>query len=171
MLTPDEERLLERRISDEDRLVETARSTRLGAADAPELLQGAGRQAASSSRPVSDLVRQPGLSLRDLLHAAHGADFGPADDDAWTSAEIELKYDGYLAREREAAGRLAELASFELPGDLPYSEILSLSTEARQKLTATRPSSLAQAGRIPGVSPSDLQNLVFEVVRRRSVAA
>lgn len=155
MLTPAEERLLDRRLAAEDHLVQSARGTRAPASD----------------RVVADLVRQPGHSLKELLRAAKGADFGPVEDDAWTSAEIELKYDGYLAREREAAGRLAELASFHLPKDLPYAEILSLSTEARQKLTATRPNSLAQAGRIPGVSPSDLQNLVFEVVRRRSAAA
>src|SRR5205814_1818691 len=78
------------------------------------------------------------------------------------SAGIELKYDGYLAREREAAARLAELASFALPADLPYVEFKSLATEARQKLERIRPTTLAQAARIPGVSPSDLHNLVVE---------
>lgn len=171
MLTPDESRLLERRMAVEEDLVRSARSTRLAASDAPELLEGAGRRAAGSPQAVADLVRQPGLTLRALLEAAHGGSFGQIDDECWTSAEIELKYEGYLARERDAARRLAELASFALPSDLPYSEIHSLSTEARQKLSTTRPASLAQAGRIPGVSPSDLQNLVFEVVRRRSAAA
>ena len=79
-----------------------------------------------------------------------GADLSEA---ALTAAEIELKYDGYLAREREAAGRLEELASFTLPHDLRYVELASLSTEARQKLDRIRPASLAQASRIPGVSP------------------
>jgi tRNA uridine 5-carboxymethylaminomethyl modification enzyme len=83
------------------------------------------------------------------------------------SAEIELKYDGYLVREREAAARLAELAAFVLPPDLPYLELKSLATEARQKLDRVRPNSLAQAARIPGVSPSDLHNLVVEAARRR----
>jgi tRNA uridine 5-carboxymethylaminomethyl modification enzyme len=87
------------------------------------------------------------------------------------AAEIEIKYDGYLAREREAAARLAELAAFALPADLPYAELKSLATEARQKLERIRPTSLAQAARIPGVSPSDLHNLVVEATRwRRRVA-
>jgi tRNA uridine 5-carboxymethylaminomethyl modification enzyme len=90
-----------------------------------------------------------------------------ADQQSLASAEIELKYDGYLAREREAAARLAELAAFVLPADLPYLELKSLATEARQKLDRVRPSSLAQAARIPGVSPSDLHNLVVEAARRR----
>jgi tRNA uridine 5-carboxymethylaminomethyl modification enzyme len=87
------------------------------------------------------------------------------------SAEIEIKYKGYLARERAAAEKLAEMANFRLPPDLPYLDLRSLSTEARQKLDRVRPESLAQAGRIPGVSPSDLQNLVLEVVRRGRPAA
>ena len=94
-----------------------------------------------------------------------------AEEAAVVSAGIELKYDGYLAREREAAARLAELASFALPADLPYLEFRTLATEARQKLDRIRPTSLAQAARIPGVSPSDLHNLVVETARwRRRVA-
>jgi tRNA uridine 5-carboxymethylaminomethyl modification enzyme len=87
------------------------------------------------------------------------------------SVEIELKYAGYLERERAAARRLEELAHFRLPADVPYVELQSLSTEARQKLERVRPTSLAQAARVPGVSPSDLQNLVLEVVRRRRAVA
>jgi tRNA uridine 5-carboxymethylaminomethyl modification enzyme len=90
------------------------------------------------------------------------------------SAEIEIKYAGYLQRERDAAKKLLELLDFDLPRELPYLELQSLSTEARQKLEkldGTRPTSLAQAARIPGVSPSDLQNLVLEVIRRRKSAA
>jgi tRNA uridine 5-carboxymethylaminomethyl modification enzyme len=91
--------------------------------------------------------------------------------ETWVSAEIEIKYAGYLEREREGARRLSELAEFRLPPDLPYGELRSLSTESRQKLAAIRPESLAQAARVPGVSPSDLQNLVMEVTRRRRAVA
>jgi len=94
-----------------------------------------------------------------------------ASDDVVGAAEIEIKYEGYLAREREAANRLAELAAFALPQELPYLELRTLATEARQKLDRVRPTSLAQAARVPGVSPSDLHNLVVETMRwRRRVA-
>ena len=76
-----------------------------------------------------------------------------------------------LADDAATNAKLAEMANFRLPEDLPYRELRSLSTEARQKLERVQPQSLAQAGRIPGVSPSDLQNLVLEVVRRRRSAA
>jgi tRNA uridine 5-carboxymethylaminomethyl modification enzyme len=82
-----------------------------------------------------------------------------------------MRYEGYLARERESAARLAELADFALPAGLPYLELASLSTEARQKLDRIRPESLGQASRIPGVSPSDLQSIVYEVVKRRRASA
>ena len=119
------------------------------------------------SVPLEPLVRALATELGG--RPVGSGESGPGE--AWMSAEIELKYEGYLAREREAALRLAELASFQLPDDLPYGEFASISTEARQKLLALRPDSLSQASRIPGVSPSDLQNLVFEVVRRRRAAA
>ena len=63
--------------------------------------------------------------------------------------------------------RLKGMAEFKLPEGIRYLELESISTEARQKLDAIRPESLAQAGRIPGVSPSDLQNLLVEVLRMR----
>src|SRR5256886_1925537 len=78
-----------------------------------------------------------------------------------------LRQDNALRRR----ARLAELAAFILPPDLPYLELRTLATEARQKLDRVRPSSLAQAARVPGVTPSDLHNLVLEATRwRRRVA-
>ena len=115
------------------------------------------------------LARRPGIGLRALFEAV-GVRVGVTDD-VIAAAEVEIKYEGYLAREREAADRLAELASFQLPPDLPYLELRTLATEARQKLDRVRPASLAQAARIPGVTPSDLHNLVVETMRwRRRVA-
>jgi len=82
-------------------------------------------------------------------------------------AAIELRYSGYMERERELAGRMVEMEEFGIPDTLRFSELDSLSYEAREKLTRHRPSSLGQAGRIPGVTPSDLQNLVMEVLKSR----
>ena len=81
------------------------------------------------------------------------------------AVEAELKYEGYVARERERAERLRERAGFELADDLPYQAFETISWEAREKLARIRPQTLAQAGRIPGVSPADLQNLMLEVRR------
>jgi NAD/FAD-utilizing enzyme apparently involved in cell division len=83
------------------------------------------------------------------------------------TAELELKYAGYFERERVQAERLKKMGGFRLDESLPYSTMKSLSSEARQKLAAIKPSNLAQAARVSGVSPSDLQNLVIEVERRK----
>jgi tRNA uridine 5-carboxymethylaminomethyl modification enzyme len=168
LLTAAELRIAERRLNEEERLLEATRATTITPEQAAPVLAATGGSLAEPER-VATLARRPGVALRGLLAAA-GVDI-QCDDDSVDTVEIELKYDGYLAREREAANRLAELASFALPPELPYLEFRSLATEARQKLDRVRPTSLAQAARIPGVSPSDLHNLVVETARwRRRVA-
>ena len=168
LLTDAELRAAERRLKAEEAALDLARETTITPAQAAAPLAPTGTMLSESER-VAVVAKRPGVSLSDLLSAAGVAELPPAD--AVLGAEIEIKYDGYLAREREAAARLAELASFALPEDLPYLEFRTLATEARQKLDRVRPSSLAQAARIPGVSPSDLHNLVLEATRwRRRVA-
>jgi tRNA uridine 5-carboxymethylaminomethyl modification enzyme len=167
LLRPEELRAAERRLRDEEVVLGQARAATIAPAAARALL-APGQPLAAPER-VAHLARRPGVSLRALLEAAGVV--VTADEEAVRSAEIELKYDGYLAREREAAARLAELAAFALPPDLPYLELRSLATEARQKLDRVRPTSLAQAARIPGITPSDLHNLVVEATRwRRQIA-
>jgi len=160
LLTDSERRVVEARFRQEERIREVAGATSLTPEDAPAEVGEL-----KSTERVASLVKRPGTSLRALLLAAGVSE--PWTDDALAAAEIELKYEGYLAREKDAAARLAEMTDFALPMDLPYPELKSLSIEARQKLAAVRPASLAQAGRIPGVSPSDLHNLVVETTRWR----
>ena len=76
------------------------------------------------------------------------------------AAEILIKYQGYIDRERMIAEKLARLESIKIKGKFDYSTIQSLSTEARQKLAKKNPETIAQASRIPGVSPSDINVLL-----------
>jgi tRNA uridine 5-carboxymethylaminomethyl modification enzyme len=71
-----------------------------------------------------------------------------------------MKYQGYIERERMVADKMHRLESIRIKGHFNYTEMNSLSTEARQKLTAIDPETLAQASRIPGVSPSDINVLL-----------
>ncbi|HKE91462.1 MAG TPA: tRNA uridine-5-carboxymethylaminomethyl(34) synthesis enzyme MnmG [Gemmatimonadales bacterium] len=168
LLTDEERRTATARLDKEERVLALARETTITPDQARAALAPSGNALVAPER-IAAVARRPHVSLAALLESA-GVDDG-ADTEATTAAEIELKYDGYLARERDAASRLAELASFTLPLDLPYSNFVSLSTESRQKLERIRPTSLAQAARVPGVSPSDLHNLVMETIRwRRRVA-
>ena len=89
-----------------------------------------------------------------------------ADREEITEAtEIEIKYRGYIQRERELAERMVRLENIRIKDKFDYNNIESLSTEARQKLTAINPETLAQASRIPGVSPSDI-NVLLVLVRK-----
>ena len=86
-------------------------------------------------------------------------------DEITEATEIEIKYRGYIERERELAERMIRLENIRIKGRFDYSSIESLSTEARQKLTAIDPDTLAQASRIPGVSPSDI-NVLLVLARK-----
>ena len=72
------------------------------------------------------------------------------------AAEIRIKYKGYIERERMVAEKMHRLEDIKIKGRFNYAELQQLSTEARQKLAAIDPATLAQASRIPGVSPSDI---------------
>lgn len=90
---------------------------------------------------------------------------GSQRDEIVEATEIEIKYRGYIERERELAERMIRLENIRIKGKFNYGEIESLSTEARQKLTAINPDTLAQASRIPGVSPSDI-NVLLVLARK-----
>jgi tRNA uridine 5-carboxymethylaminomethyl modification enzyme len=77
------------------------------------------------------------------------------------SAEIKIKYEGYIQREKVVADKIKRLEALKIPEDVDYSELLSISTEGRQKLDKVRPVTVGQAGRISGVSPSDVNILLL----------
>jgi tRNA uridine 5-carboxymethylaminomethyl modification enzyme len=163
LLRDTERRLAEGRLEREEEVLAVSRETAVAPAVANPILAQAGSKEISEPVRVAELAKRPGVGLRGLLSAAgHGIGDGEAQ---W--AELEIKYGGYLERERNAADRLREMETFPLPAQLPYQQLHALSFEARQKLDLARPESLGQAGRIPGVSPADLQALVLEVVKRR----
>ena len=164
-----EQAVVARRLAAEDRALELARSTSVRPEAAAQFLSAAGSAPLPHAMRIADVVKRNGVFLHDLFAAASvGSEI---DRDALITTELELKYDGYFARERIQADKLRRMGEFTLEETLSYDEMLSLSTEARQKLTRIRPRTLAQASRISGISASDLQNLVIEVERRRRVAA
>ena len=163
LLSDDERRRADRRLAREEEVLDLAERTVAEPAASNPILCGAGSSPVDSRQRVADLARRPRVSTAALLEASGVGVEG--EDAEW--ADIELKYSGYLARERAAAGRLSQMDGFALPDGLEYEGLTTLSFEARQKLAIARPGSLGQAGRIPGISPSDLQSLVMEVLRRR----
>jgi tRNA uridine 5-carboxymethylaminomethyl modification enzyme len=151
------------RLRREEGILAVSRETAIAPATVNDLLARAESREITEPARIAELAKRPGVALGDLLALAG---IEPCGEEEW--AEIEIKYGGYLARERDAAVRLQEMEGFVLPTTLAYRDLFSLSFEARQKLDAARPESLGQAGRIPGVSPADLQALVLEVVKMRT---
>ena len=112
-----------------------------------------------------DLINRPQLSLLKLADIiAPFKEFLAAitsdAEETIEAAEIEMKYHGYIARERAMADKMQRLENIKIRGHFDYDSITQLSTEARQKLTSIDPETLAQASRIPGVSPSDISVLL-----------
>ena len=168
MYDADERAIIGRRLAAEDDARRIAESTSITPAQAAPLLARASSRPLDHAVRVAEVAKRQGVALRDLFGAvAVGAEL-PAD--AVVSAELELKYAGYFERERTQADRLRRMGAFPLDERLPYESMQSLSFEARQKLTLLKPSTLAQAAGVPGVSPTDLQNLVIEIEKRRRAA-
>ncbi len=144
-------------------------STNVNPLEANPLLERVGSQPLTEPSRLSKLLRRPSVRIQDLAEVvdAPAWDGDVIDrDEVMTGAEIELRYEGYIGRERERAATLRRQSGFPLPAELPFHELRSLSTEARQKLGRIQPATIGQAGRIPGISPSDLQNLIMEVRKR-----
>ncbi len=162
-----ERRTAEARLEAEERVYQLAVDTVITPRDAAPLLLAAGTNGLDEAVRVVEIAKRPGVVLDEALRAA-GA---PVEPDHAEWAAIEIRYAGYLARERDAVARLQRLEGSPLPPDFDYLEFDRLSIEARQKLDTVRPMTIAQAGRIPGISPADLQHLLVAVVSRgRSVS-
>ena len=164
LLSDEQKRTLDNRLEQQRAAMDWADSTMLAPDEVNEYLNARGTSPIPGPTSLAKLVKRPEVSLLDLIgpETAEAGNSAP-DPDALAAVEMEIKYAGYVSKERARAERLLRQAEFRLPADLPYSELNSLSTEARQKLERIRPATLAQAARIPGVAPSDLQNLMMEV--------
>jgi tRNA uridine 5-carboxymethylaminomethyl modification enzyme len=159
-----EREVVQSRLKNEDQVLQRARESSVAPSQVNELLSARQSSVIPHSVKLIDLARRPELNLSELFQCI-GEEI--VSREALLTAELEIKYAGYFDRERAQADKMKRLGEFRLAADIPYDAFASLSFEARQKLAALKPSTLAQASRVPGVSPSDLQNLVLEVERLR----
>ena len=158
----DERRIALDRFAAEQLMLDQANARSIHPDQANPVLDQAGASPIFEPVRIADLVKRPGISLAGML-GAMGLDAG--EESEW--AEVEIKYAGYLSREQLMAKRLVEMESLEISEFTTYMSLQSVSFEAREKLTARRPTTLGQASRIPGISPSDIQSLVMEIAKRR----
>jgi tRNA uridine 5-carboxymethylaminomethyl modification enzyme len=116
-----------------------------------------------------EIAKRPQINLVDLLNnfprfVSMFSDI-ESKEDICEWVEIAIKYSGYVEREKLIADKLKRLENIKIPDSLVFNELKSLSTESRQKLTRIKPTTIGQAGRIPGVSPSDVNVLLVYLGR------
>ena len=149
-----------------DALTEFCRQFTVKAAVVNPMLEDRGIQPLSQGQRLYELLLRPQVNMTMLAEALPElrAQLGNLEearrDEIIEAAEIAIKYQGYIERETLIADRVARLDNVTLKGKFDYSQILQISTEARQKLQAIDPETVGQASRIPGVSPSDINILL-----------
>ena len=151
-------------------LLNTARAANIKPSEANALLERCNSQPLKHGAKLFELIARPELQAADFRALRNVLEvdtfFNALDalandkDETLEAAEVLIKYDGYIARERQLADKMQRLEDLNIRGKFDYAALTQLSTEARQKLAAIDPETLAQASRIPGVSPSDISVLL-----------
>lgn len=154
-----------------DKIIDLAKSLTVHPTQVEELFKEADTAPLRQGTKLYDVAQRPQLTLRMLATALPKLNKlikelpGNRADEIIEAAEILIKYQGYIDRERSIADKLQRLDTVKLSQNINYEEIAALSTEARQKLSRQKPATIGQASRIPGVSPSDINILLLMLNR------
>lgn len=154
-----------RRLEAENRLQEYLRNTSVHIDEIEQYFAAIGSEPLRQTSKLSEVLLRPQVTIQGLADTlpALRAEIDAIDlqkEQVAESTEINLKYAGYIDRERMAADKLHRLDSIRLSDEFDYNSLQSLSTEARQKLSRIRPATIGDASRIPGVSPNDISVLL-----------
>jgi tRNA uridine 5-carboxymethylaminomethyl modification enzyme len=167
LVTEERYQLMVEKRRQRDELIEFCRGFLVKADKINPHLPALGCVELKASQRLYDLILRPQLDfekLRRLIPALDRQIMSIEEErrsEIVESAEILIKYSGYIERERLLADKIQRLENLPLGDKIDYDQILSLSTEARQKLTKIRPATIAQASRIPGISPADINILLM----------
>ena len=134
-----------------------------------QMLQNNSTSALKQKQKLSSLMLRPQVTIDNLIETVHNLkifiDENDLEEEIRELAEIRIKYDGYIAKEKELADKMGKVDDIPLKPDFDYMSLDSLSYEAREKLTKIKPKTLGQASRISGVSPSDINVLMVFIGR------
>ncbi|MBP6577054.1 MAG: tRNA uridine-5-carboxymethylaminomethyl(34) synthesis enzyme MnmG [Chryseobacterium sp.] len=159
-------RNVQEKISKSDELEAYLRETSIKPLAINPILESIESSPVDQAYRASHYLTRPNMTLDKLDEIQAIKDITSAyKKEVREQAEINIKYKGYIEKEKENVAKLNRLETFKIPEDFDYSKIASLSTEARQKMTKVRPVTIAQAGRISGVSPSDINVLLIYLGR------
>ncbi|MBQ7448968.1 MAG: tRNA uridine-5-carboxymethylaminomethyl(34) synthesis enzyme MnmG [Paludibacteraceae bacterium] len=150
--------------------IEYLNSTKIKPEEINSVLEAAGTNRTEHSLSAANILLRPQITIDNLLEQLpelkQKADLlGDIREEVLEEAEIQIKYAGYIEREKLAADKLRRLDSIKIPASLDFNTLQSLTTEARQKLQKIRPQTIGQASHIPGVSPNDISVLLVYLGR------
>ncbi|MGB8490130.1 MAG: tRNA uridine-5-carboxymethylaminomethyl(34) synthesis enzyme MnmG, partial [Bacteroidales bacterium] len=162
------------KLEQKERLVEGLISYLRTESIGPEIINGfldrTGTSRVNQKVKAAGIAARPQIGMKELIKEI--GYFGYEElivtgrlDEILESAEVRIKYEGYIQREKAVAEKIKRLDKVRISDDINYSELLSISTEGRQKLARIKPESIGQAGRISGVSPSDINILLMYLGR------
>jgi len=145
-------------------------STKIKPEEINSVLEAAGTNHTEHSLSAANILLRPQITMDNLLEQlpelrSHADLLGDIREEVLEEAEIQIKYAGYIEREKLAADKLRRLDSIKIPSSLDFNTLQSLTTEARQKLQKIRPQTIGQASHIPGVSPNDISVLLVYLGR------
>lgn len=153
-----------------DRIISFCNSTNVKPRDINAALESFDTTPLQFGSPIASLIARPQLGIKQLASAIPTLQAAldmndERKDEIVEAAEILIKYDGYIKRERQIADKMHRLEDIRIKGHFRYEELHEISTEGRQKLSRINPETLGQASRIPGVSPSDI-NVLLVLMKR-----
>ena len=164
--------IMESKRSQRDALIEFCKDFSVKSALINPYLESIGEQPLKQGVKLYDLILRPALNIQKLSEVIKPlGEFIAAEiedarrEEIVEAAEILIKYQGYIQRESQIADKLRRLENLALRGKIDYSKLTTLSTEARQKLEKINPETIAQASRIPGISPADINILLLMLGR------
>jgi tRNA uridine 5-carboxymethylaminomethyl modification enzyme len=156
-------RRMEHKLKESEKMVAFYKETSITVAEANPILESKETASISQGDKLFKIFSRPQMDLEDMLHFESVKEYvanNDLDQEILEQAEIQVKYSGYIDKERNNADKLTRLENVKIPEDFDYNLIKSMSIEAKQKLSKIRPVTISQASRISGVSPSDVSVLL-----------
>ncbi|MBD0723616.1 tRNA uridine-5-carboxymethylaminomethyl(34) synthesis enzyme MnmG [Flavobacterium sp. L1I52] len=161
-------RRMERKLNESEKMVAFFKETSVTIGETNPILEAKESAPISQGDKMFKIFSRPQIDLEDMMKfekvQAYVAE-NDLDEEILEQAEVQVKYSGYIEKERNNADKLSRLEDVKIPEDFDYNKIKSMSIEAKQKLNKIRPVTISQASRISGVSPSDISVLLIYMGR------
>ena len=160
------DRVIAKRMQVEE-IIQLLQNTNIEPAEAADYLSSVNSAPLLSKQKAAQLILRPGIDLQAMQQAipSLAKKLQVFDNESVEQAEIQIKYQTYIDKEKELVNKMSQLENLAIPSNFNYEKLSSLSNEAKQKFIKIQPKTLGQASRISGVNPSDVQILMIYMGR------